>query len=269
MCGLSDSSIALSHGPKVIEAQEGTNWSDRLCAGARCVRVIRRRFVVFAVAVVAATGSVFVGHATWGTSEGSKRPSTTNGKLPGLTRGSYHDQSTAPFDYLTADQGLMMGKSIPWGADVYKARNEIVFNTTSIYFAVLATPFRAPTGFFLIAGLVDPTLVVPKGATITLTLINTDRTRARGWLLRAAFPHLLPSANPKPAFPGAFAFPLRPSSALRLQAEIINFRAVGSGAFQYLSPANGPAPIGIGGAFRVVGHTQDQDLTNERYAASC
>jgi len=59
-------------------------------------------------------------------------------------------------------------------AHVDKAKNEVVFTGNNIVLAMAAVQPGFADTTFEVAGLVDPTIVVPAGSTITLTLINMD-----------------------------------------------------------------------------------------------
>ena len=106
---------------------------------------------------------------------------------------------------------------------------------------------------FQVAGLADPTIVVPVGATVTVRFINADHDEAHGWLLtpaRPSFPYMAMMGSPV-AFPGAFARPLGDPNASGRPEETITFRATVPGQYTYLCPVPGPAQQGMYGTFEV------------------
>lgn len=60
------------------------------------------------------------------------------------------------------------------GATIDTADNSLTFTGTRIHLDVIAVQPDKPDTTFEIGGLVDPTLHIPRGATVTLTLINMD-----------------------------------------------------------------------------------------------
>ncbi|HEV2139349.1 MAG TPA: hypothetical protein VGR53_10965 [Nitrososphaerales archaeon] len=88
---------------------------------------------------------------------------------------------------ITETQAVQMMKSIPGYANVMPVNDTIVFNSKDIKLVVLATdlegaanlttnapPSYATDNVFVIYGLVNPTLVVPRGATLQVTFVNLD-----------------------------------------------------------------------------------------------
>jgi len=59
-------------------------------------------------------------------------------------------------------------------AEVQKSGNIVVFHGDKIAITMVAVQPRYPDTTFEVAGLVNPTLVVPAGSKVTLTLINMD-----------------------------------------------------------------------------------------------
>lgn len=146
-----------------------------------------------------------------------------------------------------------LGDSVPAGATVDRAQNQLVFHTTDVQLAVLGSPQGGPDMTFRIAAIADPTIVVPKGAKVTVQFVNADADTAHGWLLTAAqrsFPYMGMMAGP-PAFPGAFAVPLGDPTAAGMPTETITFTAGQSGKYTYLCPVPGHAQQGMHGVFEV------------------
>ena len=60
------------------------------------------------------------------------------------------------------------------GATVNAADNSLTFTGTHIHMNVIAVQPGKPDTTFEVGGLVDPTLHIPRGATVTMTLVNMD-----------------------------------------------------------------------------------------------
>jgi rusticyanin len=173
------------------------------------------------------------------------------GSDPGKAMGSA--MVNAPGPRIPAAQAESLGAAAPAGATVDRAANRVVFTTKTVQFAVLGSP---PTGrdmTFQIAGLADPTVVVPAGSTVTVRFINADHDEAHGWLLtpaRPPFPYMAMMGAPV-AFPGAVARPLGDPNAAGMPEESITFRASAGGQYTYLCPVPGHAQQGMFGTFQV------------------
>ena len=125
--------------------------------------------------------------------------------------------------------------------------------TETVRLAILGSPSTGRDMTFQVAGLADPTIVVPVGATVTVRFINADHDEAHGWLLtpaRPSFPYMAMMGSPV-AFPGAFARPLGDPNASGRPEETITFRATVPGQYTYLCPVPGPAQQGMYGTFEV------------------
>lgn len=156
---------------------------------------------------------------------------------------------------MTPAQAAALGNAAPPGATVDSAKNQITFTTQNVRFTVLASPDGTPDMTFRIAGLTDPTLLVPRGARVSVQLIQTDSGESHGWLLTAAqppFPYMA-MMDARAAFPGSFAMPLGEPTSAGMAAETITFTAGAAGRYTYLCPVPGHAQRGMHGAFIVTG----------------
>lgn len=75
---------------------------------------------------------------------------------------------------LTLSESLRFIKQSTASARVEKARNQVVFTGSRVFIAMAAVQPGFPDTTFEVAGLVDPAIVVPAGASITLLFINMD-----------------------------------------------------------------------------------------------
>ncbi|MHB8630985.1 MAG: sulfocyanin-like copper-binding protein [Candidatus Limnocylindria bacterium] len=147
-----------------------------------------------------------------------------------------------------------LGNATPDGATVDRAANRITFDTATVRLAVLASPADGPDMTFRIAGLADPTIVVPRGAIVTVQLVNADSDTSHGWLLTAGQPEVRMMAMMDPAaFRGAVARPLGDPTAAGLPSETVTFTAEAAGPYTYLCPVPGHAEQGMYGTLEVTG----------------
>ncbi len=154
---------------------------------------------------------------------------------------------------VTRAEAESLGAAVPTGATANRAANRLVFTTNDVRMTVLASPADGPDMTFRIAGMADPTVVVPKGATVNVQFVNADADTAHGWLLtpaQASLPYMAMMAAP-PAFAGAFAMPLGNPTAAGMPAETISFTASQPGQYTYLCPVPGHAQKGMHGGFEV------------------
>jgi len=154
---------------------------------------------------------------------------------------------------VSPQQARTLGDQTPSGATVDVRHNQVTFTTTSVHLTVIANPPYGHEMTFRIAGLTDPTVVVPKGAHVTVQFINGDSDSAHGWTVSAAKAPLpeMPMRASGVAFPGAFAHPLGDPTSAGWGEETISFDASNSGQYTYLCPLPGHAQKGMSGQFIV------------------
>ena len=152
---------------------------------------------------------------------------------------------------VTDTQLQVLGDQVPRGARVDACADRITFSTANVSFAVEAVPPGNPDMTFRIAGLVDPAVVVPAGAIVTVEFINADSDEAHGWVLTTSQPPFAFSAASAPALAGAAAGVIGDPTPGGHGARIITFTASTSGAYQCICPMPGHAQMGMHGAFIV------------------
>lgn len=155
---------------------------------------------------------------------------------------------------VSAAEAQSLGAAVPAGATVDRAGNRVPFASQDVRLTMLASPDNGPDMTFRVAGLADPTIVVPQGARVTVQLINADSGTMHGWLLSAAeppFPYMAMMDAPA-AFSGSFAMPLGAPTSAGMPGETITFTASQVGQYTYLCPVPGHAQRGMHGAFDVV-----------------
>jgi len=104
---------------------------------------------------------------------------------------------------------------------------------------------------FRIAGLINPTIEVSRGASVTVEFINADTDQAHGWVVTAQQQPIAFHPDTGPALPGAQADVIGDPVAGRQGARTITFTATNTGQYEYLCPMPGHAEMGMHGAFDV------------------
>lgn len=139
-----------------------------------------------------------------------------------------------------------LGSQAPRGARADSATDTITFSSAQVSFTVVAVPPGGPDMTFRIGGLVNPTLVLPAGATIRVEFINADTDEAHGWEVTSAGPPFEFGLG-QPALAGALASPLGDPTSAGDGAEIITFRAGRAASYEYACPMPGHAQMGMHG----------------------
>ena len=153
---------------------------------------------------------------------------------------------------VASDEAASLGAAVPAGATLDRSSNTITFTGTSVALSVLASPSDGPDETFRIAGLTNPSLVVPRGAEVTLRLINGDPGMPHNWLI----------TNAQPPFPsvvmmggsvvfGAVTQTLAEATPSGMPSATITFVASVSGRYTYLCSVPGHAQEGMYGALVV------------------
>ena len=102
---------------------------------------------------------------------------------------------------VTVDQAIQMMKNVPAYTSVSPSNNTITFASREVVLVVLATdheealnltgrqsPSYATDDVFVIYGLINPTLVIPHGAVVQVTVINLDKDMYHNFVVTALSP---------------------------------------------------------------------------------
>jgi rusticyanin len=173
------------------------------------------------------------------------------GSDPGKVMGSLF--AGAPGPRVTAAQATALGSQAPAGAQVSKPANAITFTTTTVRLAIIASPVGGPDETFRAAGLVNPRVIVPVGARVTIELVNADPDTAHGLVITASAANAawMPMITARPSFAGAAEWFLGNPTSAGIHEGILAFTATTSGTYHYLCPVPGHARKGMVGAFTV------------------
>lgn len=152
--------------------------------------------------------------------------------------------------YVSRSSASTLGSQVPPGASADSRTGTITFTSPDVAFTVVAVPPGGPDMTFRIGGLVNPTLVVPRDATVRVEFINADSDEAHGWEVTGDGPPFEFGLGPA-ALAGALARPLGDPTSAGYGAESITFRAGRAGRYQYACPMPGHAQMGMHGGFIV------------------
>jgi rusticyanin len=139
----------------------------------------------------------------------------------------------------------------PAGAGIDTRTGTITFHATTVSFTVVAIAPGHPDMTFTIAGLTNPTIIVPEGAQVTVRFINNDTDEAHGWLITGSKPPFGFGQQDTPAIAGAFAGIIGDPTAAGDGANTISFMAGSPGSYDYICPMPGHAQMGMHGSFIV------------------
>lgn len=177
---------------------------------------------------------------------GTQAPAWMTGSwLPGFMMGASADPgqvmgrfwANAPGARVSAADAARLATEAPAGASVDAGANRITFSGHVVHVAVVASPHAADERFE-IAGLIDPTLVIPSGGVVTVEVINADSDSAHGLVVTGATqtPSAVPMMTAAPAFSGAALWFLGASTSAGLHEGTITFSADHAGSYTYLCP---------------------------------
>lgn len=175
-----------------------------------------------------------------------------SGTDPGRVMGSLW--ADAPGLRVSATQAGHLGAQTPSGATLDRAGNRITFTTRTVNLVVEASP-SMPAESFRIAGLTNPTIVVPAGARVSIELINADSDMAHGLVVTAsvAASSWMPMMTAQPAFAGAALWFLGESTSAGMHGGTLSFTAATPGTYQHPCPVPGHAQEGLAGTLVVAG----------------
>ncbi len=202
----------------------------------------------------------------WMTGDGSTSPGWTTGALPagmmstGMMGGSTDPGTVmgrlfagAPGPRVTAAQAAALGSQAPSGAQVSKTATSITFTTPTVRLTILAGPSSGPDETFRAAGLVNPHIIVPAGARVTIQLVNADSDTAHGLVITAsdASDSWMPMMTARPAAAGSALWFLGDPTSAGMHEGTLSFTAASPGTYHYLCPVPGHAQEGMTGTFTI------------------
>ena len=174
-----------------------------------------------------------------------------NGYGPGMMGGGITAQGQAGAT-TSPSEASRLGQSAPSGASVDPSANKVTFSGASVDLTVLAAPSDGLDETFRVAGLTNPTIVVPEGVKVTLTLINADAGMAHNWLLTAAQPPFAAYLMMTGVAMNAATQTLPETTSSVMPETTITFTASAAGNYTYLCSVPGHAQKGMDGSFEVL-----------------
>lgn len=193
---------------------------------------------------------------------GTVAPGWLRGRaLPGFMMGAGTDPGKimgrlwagAPGPRVSSAQAARLSTQIPAGAKVHRTARVITFTTTRVHVVVVASPPGGPDQAYRIAGLVNPRLVIPAGARVSIEAINADPTMAHGLVITSALDtrSWMPMMTARPAFPGSALWFLGDQTIAGMHAGTLAFTAPTPGTYRYLCPIPGHARDGMTGLLTI------------------
>ncbi len=170
----------------------------------------------------------------------------------GSTVGSYGSGAGSTVSRATVAR---MGNAVPSGASIDRAGNRIVFTGRDVQLNVVGSPMGQKDQTFRIGGLVNPTIVVPKGAEVHISFVNADTNMPHNFVVTpsgAPFAYMTMMQAPL-AFSGAATPILRSQSGASAESFDTSFAATSPGQYTYLCTVPGHAEQGMYGSFIVQG----------------
>jgi rusticyanin len=182
------------------------------------------------------------------------------GRLPSSMMGTTTDPgkimgklwANAPGPRVSATQAAQLGRQAAPGATI-RARHTITFTAASIHLAAVASPPGGPDETFRIAGMVNPAVVVPAGAKVSIEVVNADPDTAHGLVITASDGRSswMPMMTSRPAFTGSALWFLGNPTSAGMHAGTLTFTAATPGTYHYLCPVPGHAQKGMTGTLTV------------------
>jgi rusticyanin len=184
-------------------------------------------------------------------------------RLPGFMMGTRTDMgqvmgrlfADAPGPRVSPSEAAALWNQVPAGATVNKGANRITFAGSPVQLTVVSSPPGNPDETFRAAGLVNPTIVVPRTAQVTMTLVNADPDTAHGLVVTStgSASSYMPMMTEPVAFSGAAVWFLGNPTSAGMHEGSMTFTASTPGTYEYLCPVPGHARKGMVGSFVVEG----------------
>ena len=130
-----------------------------------------------------------------------------------------------------------------------RTTNTITYHADHVVLVPLAAPQALPGMRWEIDGLVDPRVVVPAGAHVTVDLVNEDPGYLHGFLVTTAHPPFGDMAMMQGTMPfaNALIMPIAPPTGAGFAHATTTFIAAAAGTYAYICPVPGHAAHGMAG----------------------
>jgi rusticyanin len=173
--------------------------------------------------------------------------STDSGELMGRLWAS------APGPRVSPRQAVAYGDQVPAGVRVDLASHSITLTAGSAHLVAVASPAGGPDETFRIAGMVNPTIIVPAATRVSIEVINADPDTAHGLVITGSRDQSswMPMMTSRTAFAGSALWFLGNPTTSGMHAGTLTFTAAIPGRYRYLCPVPGHAQKGMTGIFIV------------------
>ncbi len=178
------------------------------------------------------------------------------GSLPGYMMGGSGSPgeimgrqfANGPGPRISSSAASTAAQAVPSGARIDRARRTVTFSTTQVHLNVVATMTGSTDGFE-VAGMSNPSIVVPRNSTLEISFVNADQDMAHGLAIvpQGAGNSEVPMMTAGPAFTGAAVWFLGDATASSAPEQTISFSADHVGTYQYICPVLGHALAGMQG----------------------
>ena len=152
-----------------------------------------------ATAVLLAGGALLAEH--WGrqpagqvhTSFSEQGNSYSNGYMmggsnaPGQIMGRLY--ANAPGPRITTSAAQALAQAVPAGAKISRSHGTVTFSSTEVHLTIVAA-MKAGTDGFELAGMTNPSIVVPRNSRVEVTFVNADQDMAHGLAVGVSAPLL-------------------------------------------------------------------------------
>lgn len=174
----------------------------------------------------------------------------SHGETMGGTQGAMMGQDVST---TTPAAARALSRQAAATASVDPRTNTVVYHGSDVTLVALASPEGGPDMTWNIDGRVNPTVVIPRGAQVTVDFFDGDAGTMHGWELTTAHPPYPTMAMMAGsiAFPGAFAMPVPGANSTHWFGRAVHFTASQTGTYFYLCPVPGHAARGMYGTLLV------------------
>lgn len=157
------------------------------------------------------------------------------GRNGGMMGGSFgYNSNQYSNEGLTEDNVNSVVDESSKNATINKNKNSITYSGNNIKIVLLGSP-KQDDKKFVIDGLVNPTVYIPKNANVTLELINGDEDVPHAVeITNAAPPYAYTTMMQGEIYPGSFVGNIPPSSNGKSYAASTSFTASYEGEFYYI-----------------------------------
>ena len=161
--------------------------------------------------------------------------------------------ASAPGPRVSPLQAARYGDQVPAGARADRPSHTLTLTGSNVHLVAVASPSGGPDETFRIAGMVNPTIVVPAGTQVSIEVINADPDTAHGLVVTASHGRSswMPMMTARPAFTGSALWFLGDPTTAGMHSGTLTFNAATPGSYRYLCPVPGHVQKGMTGMFKV------------------